>query len=128
MRNAGGNLILGKSLDFQNFSITAEPFSRHSDDADLPVFTRIPTFAKSRTHLWGQFREATLAKVGGHFIASGAADPAQGVPIKKGPEKSDPTQLSYHSALYKSTAKWPGRAKICALHKNECLHLGNIPS
>ena len=47
---------------------------------------------------------------------------------KKGPEKSDPTPLSYHSIVFKSTPKWSAGEKICALHKNECLHLGNIPS
>ena len=47
---------------------------------------------------------------------------------KKGPEKSDPTPLSYHIRKRKSMPKCPPVAKICALHKNDCLHLGNIPS
>ena len=47
---------------------------------------------------------------------------------KRGPEKSAPTHLSYHTPVCKSTAKWPGSFKICGLHKNRCLHLGNIPS
>ena len=48
--------------------------------------------------------------------------------IKKRPEKSDPTQISYHIPGRKSTGKPFRMCKICALHKNSCLHLGNIPS
>ena len=48
--------------------------------------------------------------------------------MKTGPEKSDPTQLSYHSPVRPSTAKWEEPPKICILHKSECAHLGNIPS
>ena len=51
-------------------------------------------------------------------------DPAK----KKGPEKSDPTQLSYHILLFKSMGNQRRKRKICALHKNRCAHLGNIPS
>ena len=47
---------------------------------------------------------------------------------KKRPEKSDPTPLSYHTLPFKSTGKWLPEGKICALHKNKRLHLGNIPS
>ena len=47
---------------------------------------------------------------------------------KKGPEKSGPTPLSYHSLRFKSMLKSRRAVKICALHKNDCLHLGNIPS
>ena len=47
---------------------------------------------------------------------------------KKGPEKSDPTPLSYHTSRIKSTANPARCCKICALHKSRCAHLGNIPS
>ena len=47
---------------------------------------------------------------------------------KKRPEKSDPTPLSYHIPKRKSMPKPQPVVKICALHKNDCLHLGNIPS
>ena len=47
---------------------------------------------------------------------------------KYGPEKSDPTPLSYHSRVRPSTPKWAYVCKICILHKSECAHLGNIPS
>ena len=47
---------------------------------------------------------------------------------EKRPEKSDPTPLSYHNLLFKSTGKCCREYKICALHKNKCLYLGNIPS
>ena len=61
-----------------------------------------------------------------HVPGSSAGDLAWG--IKKEPEKSDPTLLSYHNLIFKSTGKWLPAGKICALHKNRCLHLGNIPS
>ena len=59
------------------------------------------------------------------FDKGGVCKPGQ---QKTGPEKSDPTQLSYHSSGFKSTPKWSAGEKICVLHKSDCLHLGNIPS
>ena len=69
--------------------------------------------------------------VGGHFMSGerrpGRFRQAHGA-NKKRPEKSDPTQTSYHIPGRKSTGKRLRMRKICALHKNRCMHLGNIPS
>lgn len=64
-----------------------------------------------------------------HVLGSAAAwDTGSGSGNKKEPEKSDPTPLSYHTLSFKSTGKWLPEGKICALHKNRCVLLGNIPS
>ena len=68
------------------------------------------------------------AEVGGHFLCA-AGNGLGALPANKNrPEKSDPTQLSYHMQLFKSTAKRSRICKICIPHKSRCAHLGNIPS
>lgn len=74
-------------------------------------------------------------RIGGHFYWLRRNRPRPGAPgqqpgreQKIGPEKSAPTQISYHKRLPESTAKCCPGSRICSLHKSGCLYLGNIPS
>ena len=96
----------------------------------------IPTKLKVRSILqkarlpndWTQGKEMTPDGCRGSFLCGLHPSGSLSAGTAKRPEKSDPTQLSYHSHPCKSTARWPVSGKICALHKNGCLYLGNIPS
>ena len=96
----------------------------------------IPTKLKVRSILqkarlpndWTQGKEMTPDGCRGSFLCGLHPSGSLSAGTAKRPEKSDPTQLSYHSHPCKSTARWTVSGKICALHKNGCLYLGNIPS
>ena len=67
----------------------------------------------------------TPGRIGrGSFLCA----PGLGSGKQKQDGKSAPTPLSYHERSLGVNGKMALAPEICALHKSECLHLGNIPS